>query len=447
MKTSPFASSAAALAAFALAPADSASGQAPATPRQPNVVVVYTDDQGWADMGCYGATDLWTPHSDALAERGIRFTQMYAPSPVSSPSRASLLTGRYPDRTGLVGNAPSIPGEPGGMPAESVTLADTFRAAGYATAHIGKWHLGYTPDTMPNAQGFDHSFGHMGGCIDNYSHFFYWSGPNRHDLWRNGVEVFHDGEYFPDLMVEEARRFIGEHAAAPFLIYFAMNTPHYPYQPDESWLRRYREAGVPYPRDLYGAFVSTQDERIGRLVAILEEHGLLDDTIIVLQADHGHSTEERAHFGGGDAGPFRGAKFSLFEGGIRVPSIVSWPAGLPAGAVRDAMVHGCDWLPTLAALCGVPLLEEDLDGRDISAVLRGESDESPHQSLRWTFQQQRAARKGPWKLIANPLIEHEEMPPADRKWFLANLDDDPGETRNLAAEHPEIVEELRRLLP
>ena len=156
-----------------------------AADKQPNVILIYTDDQGSVDANCYGSKDLITPNIDALAKNGVKFTQFYAAAPVCSPSRASMITGRYPQRAQLAGNTSSQKGGKG-MPTEQVTIAETFKAAGYTTGHIGKWHLGYTPDTMPNGQGFDYSFGHMGGCIDNYSHFFYWQGPNRHDLWRNG---------------------------------------------------------------------------------------------------------------------------------------------------------------------------------------------------------------------------------------------------------------------
>jgi len=192
--------------------------------RAPNVIIIYTDDQGSVDLNCYGAKDLATPHMDSLAKRGVRFTQFYAAAPVCSPSRAGLLTGRYPVRAGVPGNVSSRPGN-AGMPAAQVTIAETFKKAGYATAHIGKWHLGYTKETMPNGQGFDYSFGHMGGCIDNYSHFFYWNGPNRHDLWRNGKEIFADGKFFPQLMADEASAFIEKHHAKPFFIYYALNNP------------------------------------------------------------------------------------------------------------------------------------------------------------------------------------------------------------------------------
>ncbi|MEX0742508.1 MAG: sulfatase-like hydrolase/transferase, partial [Phycisphaeraceae bacterium] len=153
--------------------------------RQPNVLLIYTDDQGSVDLGVYGADDLVTPHTDELAQRGIRFTQMYAPAPICSASRAGLLTGRYPPTVGVPGNVSPAGEGLSGVP----TLAHMFKESGYATALIGKWHLGHNEEDSPHANGFDHAFGHLGGCIDNYSHFFYWNGPNRHDLWRNGERV------------------------------------------------------------------------------------------------------------------------------------------------------------------------------------------------------------------------------------------------------------------
>src|SRR6056297_3126309 len=177
----------------------SPANQGPDSP--PNVIIIYTDDQGSIDVNTYGAEDLYTPNMDLLAETGVRFTQFYAAAPVCSPSRAALLTGKTPLAAGLPGTASSKMGEEG-MPSEEVTIAEVLKDNGFVTGHIGKWHLGYIPETMPNGQGFDYSFGHMGGCIDNYSHFFYWNGPNRHDLWRNGREVWADGRFFPDLMVE-----------------------------------------------------------------------------------------------------------------------------------------------------------------------------------------------------------------------------------------------------
>ncbi|MBN2310543.1 MAG: sulfatase-like hydrolase/transferase [Candidatus Hydrogenedentes bacterium] len=427
-----------------------AAGRAYSAPgRKPNVIVIYTDDQGSIDTNLFGANDLVTPNLDALARRGVRFTQFYAPSPVCSPSRAGLMTGRYPVRAGTAGNCPSEEGQPG-MPTTEITMAEMLKAAGYATGQVGKWHLGYSPDTMPNAQGFDYSFGHMGGCIDNYSHFFYWRGPNRHDLHENGEEVFRDGEFFPDLMVDAAGRFIEQHRNEPFFLYFAMNQPHYPYQGEADWLAYYREKGVAYPRDLYAAFISTLDERIGALLAKLDELGLREDTIVVFQSDHGHSTEERAHFGGGNAGPYRGAKFSMFEGGIRIPAAISWPGHLPEGEVRGQLGHGCDWLPTIAELCGVAPPDTHLDGVSLAPVVKSADAPSPHGAVHWQMglgeKAQWAVRDGDWKLIGNPrdTSGKAEITESD-KLFLSNLAEDIGEMTNLAGDHPEVVERLRRL--
>jgi arylsulfatase A len=419
-----------------------------AAPRKPNVILILTDDQGSVDAHCYGANDLVTPAIDSLAKRGLRFTQFYAAAPVCSPSRAGLLTGRYPLRAGLTTNASSQPGGREGMPASEVTIAEMLKTAGYATAHLGKWHLGYRPEMMPNAQGFDYSFGHMGGCIDNFSHFFYWQGPNRHDLYRNGQEVHDNGVFFADLMVAEASRFIEQNKNRPFFLYFALNVPHYPYQGDRKWLERYKH--LPYPRNLYAAFVSTLDERIGALLKRLDQLRLREKTIVIFQSDHGHSTEERAHGGGGSAGPYRGAKFSLFEGGIRVPAIISWPGHLPQGEVRHQLAHSCDWLPTIAELCAVPLLQRDIDGKSLAAVSQSASAPAPHDVAHWQegprTNTQWAVRQGDWKLIGNARdTSGGELSADDKKLFLANLAQDQSERTNLAKAYPETLERMLRL--
>ncbi len=423
-------------------PFASASGKS----RPPNVVLIYTDDQGSVDLGCYGTKDIHTPHTDRLAETGVRFSTMYAPAPICSASRAGLLTGRYPATVGVPDNVGR--GGEGGL-FGTTTMAHMFQRAGYATALIGKWHLGHGEKNSPKANGFDHWFGHLGGCIDNYSHFFYWAGPNEHDLWRNGERVVYDGAYFPDLVITEAEAFIARSQGEPFFIYLAMNTPHYPYQGEEKWVQHYRDAGVPHPRDLYNAFVSSQDQRIGRLVAFLEQRGLREDTILIFQSDHGHSVEERAHFGGGDAGPFRGSKQSLFEGGLRVPSIISFPKRLPQNAVRHQIVHAMDWLPTLAELCGVELIGERIDGKSMVAILESDDAGEIHETLFWQYHNQWAVRQGPWKLIRNPRnpVPGDALPAADQEWFLSNLEQEPGERNNLAVEHPEIVNRLDTARP
>ena len=413
--------------------------------RKPNVVVIYTDDQGSIDINAYGAKDLITPAMNSLCRDGVRFTQFYAAAAVCSPSRAALLTGRVPVRAGVPGNVSSHPGGRGALPAEEVTLAEVFKAAGYATAHIGKWHLGFTPPTMPNGQGFDYSFGHMGGCIDNYSHFFYWVPPNRHDLYQNGKEIWRTGEYFPTLMVDEAVKFMEVNLEKPFFIYWAINLPHYPLQGTEKWRRRYTQI-KDEKRRKYAAFISSMDEAIGDLLQEIDTLGLRENTIVVFQSDHGHSVEERTFGGGGNSGPYRGAKFSLFEGGIRVPAMIRWPGRIPAGEVRGQFAVSVDWLPTLAEYAGVPLPKRKLDGKSLARVIDSGNVKSPHNEFHWMStgsNPQWAVREGDWKLIGNP------RDPADKstlglddKLFLVNLSQDLGEQKNLRYTH---AEELKRL--
>ena len=397
--------------------------------RQPNVIIIFTDDQGSIDMNAYGAADLSTPHMDSLAKRGVRFTQFYAAAPVCSPSRVGLLTGRTPQHGGLHGN---VGLDSVGMPSAQVTIAEELKKAGYATAQIGKWHLGHSKQTIPNGQGFDYSFGHLVGCIDNYSHFFYWSGPNKHDLWRNDKEVFHNGEFFPDLMVKEAGQFMEKNKDKPFFIYFAMNSPHYPYQGSPEWLEYYKD--LKYPRNLYAAFLSTMDERIGQLIQKLDDLGLTEDTIVIFQSDHGASKEVRAHGGGGSTGPYRGYKFSLYEGGLRVPAIISWPGHLPENQVRSQMVTGCDWYPTILKLCKLNAASHKIDGQSLVPIIASADAPTAHKSFNWKSGKAWSVREGNWKLIVT-----------GNKTELYDIPNDPGEAKNLATRNPETVIHLKKV--
>ncbi len=419
----------------------------PAFARSPNILFILTDDQGSVDVNCYGSHDLITPNMDAIAHRGIRFTQFDAAAPICSPSRAAILTGLVPQKAGLPTMASSQRGGHG-MPGDRTTIAEIFKQAGYATGHVGKWHLGYTPDEEPNAQGFDYSFGHMGGCIDNYSHFFYWDGPNAHDLWRNGKEVWYDGQFFGDLMERECVQFIDQHKDKPFLLYWAINEPHYPLQGTGKWRDQY--ANLPSPRDKYAASLSTADERIGMVLARLDELKLRDDTIVVFQSDQGHSVEIRTFSGGGSSGPYRGAKFSLFEGGIRVPAMISWTGHLPENQTRDQLATGCDWLPTLAELAGVALpksVQDNLDGKSLVSVLNSAAAPTPHATFYWASDRsQWAIREGDWKLLGNPFDPTKKEPFAKSDaFYLVNLPNDLGEQHNLAAAHPDLVQHFRDL--
>ncbi len=408
--------------------------------QQPNVILIFTDDQGSIDLNCYGSTDLHTPHIDRLAEEGIKFTQFYAAAPLCSPSRAALMTGLNPHAAGLPGNASSFKGN-AGMPSEKVTIAEALKTAGYVTGHVGKWHLGFTPETMPNGQGFDYSFGHMGGCIDNYSHFFYWNGPNRHDLYENGEEVWADGKYFPDLMAEKADEFVRNNRNKPFFLYYAINLPHYPVQPTEKWRKYYKD--LPHPRSGYAGFISVIDERVGQLMKTLDELGIRENTLIIFQSDHGHSMEVRNFGGGGNAGPFRGAKTSLFEGGIRVPAIISMPGTIPQGEERDQMTLGVDWFPTILDYCG--LARGAVEGKSIKPIIEDPSTPGQHEVFRWKQGVSWAVRKGDWKLLGYPRDPANKAPldPDEDALFLVNIKEDHTEMTNLASKYPEKLQELQ----
>jgi arylsulfatase A-like enzyme len=413
--------------------------------RKPNVILIFTDDQGTIDVNCYGSKDLYTSNLDRLAKEGTRFTQFYVGAPVCSPSRAALMTGRYPQGAGVPGNVSSQPGHTG-MPSEQITIAEMMKSADYATGHVGKWHLGYTPETMPNGQGYDSSFGHMGGCIDNYSHFFYWSGPNRHDLWRNGREVWNDGEFFGDLMVDECKNFINENKEQPFFLYWAINMPHYPLQGKDKWRKKYQHLDA--PRRMYAAFISTMDEMVGKVIDHLDESGLREDTLIIYLSDHGHSVEQRTFSGGGSSGDFRGHKFTLWEGGIRVPCIVSWPGRIPQNVVRNQTAVSIDWMPTIAQYCGIKPPEHKIDGKSIVSIIESSDAPSPHKVIHWQTSRGKhwAVREGNWKLVHNgPATDYQgrKLPKAEN--FLSNIAQDATETNNIASSNPGIVRRLTNL--
>jgi len=411
---------------------------------KPNVLLIYADDLGSLDLNCYGSKDLYTPNLDRLATQGTRFTQFYG-APVCSPSRGSLLSGMFTRHAGLTNNA----GPNAVLPGARVTIAEMMKTAGYATAAIGKWHVGVAehPETLPNAQGFDYFFGHRGGCIDNYSHYFYWSGPNRHDLWQNNTEVWRNGQFFPQLTVGEVQNFI-QRQQGPWFVYWAINVPHYPLQGTEKWLAYYKDKGLPDQRMKYAAFVSTLDEIVGQVLSWLDQNALRENTIIIFQSDNGHSTEERNGFGGGNAGPYRGAKFSTFEGGIRLPAMISWPGRIPQNETRDQLCGNIDWFPTIAELCAIDMTPyADVDGKSIMPILADPKAPTRHPDYYFDIGDQWSVRKGDWKLIYNAIdpvanIRYNHGPD---QYYLTNLAMDISEKNNLAKKYPQIVEELKTL--
>ncbi|MBI1358223.1 MAG: sulfatase-like hydrolase/transferase [Acidobacteria bacterium] len=415
--------------------------------QKPNVLILLADDLGTVDVNVFGAKDLHTPNLNRLARRGVRFTQFYVGAPVCSPSRASLLTGRVPQRAGVPGN---VGIDAVGMPSEQITMAEMLGDAGYQTGLIGKWHLGHVNGDGPLDQGFRYFYGFKRGCIDNYSHFFYWVGPNVHDLWQGNREIYHEGEYFPDQMVHEIKEFLLQSRDKPFFLYAPFNIPHYPVQGTAAWRDYYKQAfeqkEMPENRYHYAALVSTLDEKIGEVLDFLDELHLTENTLIVFLSDHGHSTEERAMFGGGSAGPYRGAKFSLFEGGIRVPAIVSWPGEFPADESRDQFATSLDILPMVAELTGASLpADHSIDGKSLLPLVKDKQAASQHQAFHWQQGDQWAVREGDWKLVVNARDTDRTPVEGADKTFLSNMAQDATERRNIASDHPDVVERLTKL--
>ena len=253
-------------------------------------------------------------------------------------------------------------------------------------------------------------------------------------------------------MVDECKGFISRNKTKPFFVYWAINWPHYPLQATDKWRIKYKD--LPHPRDKYAAFMSTTDELVGRVLDHLEKEGLRENTIVIFQSDHGHSVEERTFGGGGSAGPYRGHKGNLFEGGIKVPSVVSWPKGIPKGEVRKQFVTGTDWFPTLAEWTGAKIPKgHHLDGKSIAKVVKDSKASTPHESYYWQLgnrNSQWVMREGDWKLYAKARenvrpIGIPEMNKDDKKQFLVNLSKDPGEKRNWAGDYPAELKRLQEL--
>ena len=438
----------------------SAAATAPAQSSRPNVVIIYTDDQGTLDAGCFGSDDLHTPSIDALAKRGVRFTQAYAHT-VCCPSRSQLLTGRVPQRSGVTNWLSNHPIDENGrnMYVSEITLAEVLRENGYRTCLAGKWHLGAKPGHQPLDQGFDEAYGHLGGFIDNYEHKFLHSNPQRppfHDLYRNGEEIDETGRYFPDLVVREATRFIVENKDRPFLLYCAFNVPHYPEQTDAKFDKMYDSMAM--PRRSYASMITTTDDRIGQVLRALDDWGLRENTIVLFMSDNGHSTEQfnnwginyGANGGGGNTGKWRGAKASLFEGGIRVPAILSLPGIIPQGETRSQAISNMDFFPTILELCGIEPPAYEIDGASLRAVLDSVDAPSPHETFHWMWQDQWAVRQGEWKLIGNGrdttgLMSRHAPRREMGKLYLANLEEEQPEAVNHAERRPEVVARLKAI--
>jgi arylsulfatase A-like enzyme len=418
--------------------------------RKPNVIVMLFDDLGEHDLGYLGARDLKTPNIDKLAAQGTVSRSWYSNAPVCAPARSALMTGRYPLRAGVGHNGLPL------RPSEK-TIAAVLKENGYATALTGKWHLGSTPDTVPNAHGFDYFYGFHAGCVDYFSHRFYWGDPkivNYHDLWRNRDEIFEDGQYLTEQIAAEACAFIEKQRNAPFFLYTAFNAVHYPMHAPHKYVERFPD--LARERQMYAAMLSAADDGVGQIIATLERTGQRDNTLIFLLGDNGATTERRAGLNqqpatAGKNTPYRGYKFSTFDGGMHVPALVNWPGHIPGGKIIDQVMMTADILPTACHVTGAQVpTDRTIDGRNIWPVLTEEA-QSPHDDLCWSEGPQLAIRRGKWKLVLNG-VTHDGTPEGDRPLqgedavFLSNLDEDPGEKRNLRRDYPEIVDDLQTRL-
>ena len=417
--------------------------------RQPNIIFIMTDDQGYGDLSCMGAQDLSTPQIDRMAAEGVRFTSMYSASPVCSPSRAALLTGRYPANAGVrailaghrraSGLTPAVP-----------TVAEALRKRGYATGLCGKWHLGLKEECRPNANGFDEFSGFLAGCVDYYSHIFYWGMADgntnpTHDLWENGDEVYANGEYLTERITRKSVEFIERHKDEPFFLYTAYNAPHYPMHAPQKYLDRFPD--LPWDRRLMAAMLSAVDDGVGEIRAALERLGLEKDTLIYFQSDNGPSRESRNWldgtpdpYYGGTTGGFAGHKFSLFEGGIRVPAVICWPGHIAPG-VSDCPHMATDLFSTALQASGGSPDDYQTDGESLLDMLTG-GEERPHEDLFWELEEQTAVRHGNYKLVLNGRLEEAAGTRADV--FLADLSVDPGERVNLAETLPDVADDLKK---
>ncbi|MDB4770068.1 sulfatase-like hydrolase/transferase [Akkermansiaceae bacterium] len=419
------------------------------------MVIFYTDDQGTLDAGCYGSKDLHTPNMDRLAKNGVRFTQAYAHT-VCCPSRAAFLTGRHPQRSGINNWTQGNMNGPDGlnMSLAEITFAEAFKESGYRTALFGKWHVGSHRNHGPMKQGFDEFFGIRNGFIDNYNHYFL-HGKGYHDLYEGTTEVFKKGSYFPELITDRALSFIEKNREAPFLLYLGFNIPHYPEQALPEHTAIYQ--GLDMPRRSYAAMITTTDHYMGQVLEKLSQLGLTENTIVIFQSDNGHSAENGlniqyedhssghpkghyylTHGGGGNTGKWIGAKGTFLEGGIRVPAVVSWPAKLPKGIVRDQIITIMDWYPSLLEWCGIKKPDVVLDGHSLQPVIHSAEAPAAHEVLHFQWRNSWAVRKGDWKLIGNK----QGKPKNEMRYTLHHLTDENPEVTDYAEEKPARVQEL-----
>ncbi len=403
---------------------------------RPHIVFLLADDLGWADVGFHDG-NIATPNIDRLAKRGVQLHQFYV-QPVCSPTRASLMTGRYPLHYGLQCGVVR-PWASYGLPLDERLLPAALREAGYKTAIIGKWHLGHVArGYLPTQRGFDQQYGHYNGMLDYYTHFR----DSGHD-WHKNDKPNYDKGYTTDLIAREAVRVLAEHdKTRPLFLYVPFNAPHTPLQAPADQIKR--NAHIKQKsRRIYAAMVTALDDAVGRIDAALTKHHYpRDNTLIVFCSDNGGVRRY------GSNGPLRAGKGTLYEGGIRVPAVMVWKDVLPAGKIVNAPLHIVDLFPTLVGLAGgKPASAKPLDGKNAwPTITQGQP--SPHDVIVHNITPFNAAlRVGHWKLIHNPQVGAlADRAPQEEKWELYNIRDDPSEKKNVAAEKPAVLKRLKARL-
>ncbi|MGB5668478.1 MAG: sulfatase [Maribacter sp.] len=399
---------------------------------KPNIIIILSDDQGWNDVGFNGGKDIPTPNLDQLAKAGVSFSSGYASHPYCSPSRAGLLTGRYQQRFGHENNTPYDQEDTeAGLPLDEKLLSETLKENGYRTSAIGKWHLGDAEKFWPNNRGFDEWYGFYGGGLD------YWGDTSKktkmQGVLRNGIPVPQSElTYLTDDFTNEAVKFIDKNKKEPFFLYLAFNAPHAPIQATSDYLAKteYIEDG---DRSAYAAMVVGMDEGIGKVIAKLKNDGLFENTLIFFYSDNG------GHLNGANNYPFRGHKGMLFEGGIRVPFLVSWPTKIPENQRYEHPISALDIYATVLSATGIKDHNgKPLDGVDLMPYLPNNREDKPHEALFWRYSDGAgyAVRKDDFKMVMSGYKE---------EFLLFDLKTDPYEHENLAKKMPEKLDELVRL--
>lgn len=414
--------------------------QCKAQAKPPNIIVIVADDLGYADIGVHGSKDIPTPNIDSLAKSGVRFTDAYVSGPYCSPTRAGLMTGRYPQRFGHEFNILDHRGahRDVGLPISESTIADRLKSAGYNTAVLGKWHLGSTPRFQPLERGFDEFFGFLHGAHPYMSPTHSESNP----LY-DGKKTVLEPAYLTDVLADRSVDFIKRKRTQPFFLYLAFNAVHTPMESTERYMARFAHIGDERRRT-YAAMLSAMDDGIGRTLAALREQNLEENTLIFFFSDNGGPTIYGGINGSSNA-PLKGSKRTTWEGGIRVPFIVQWKGRIAGGKTYSQPVIQLDVLPTALASAGIKLPpKSNLDGVNLLPFLAGKSGR-PHDMLYWRLGGILALRKGDWKLVKMTETGFQEEPSALKDLSgldLYNLKDDIGETKNLASQNPKKVKEM-----